>query len=209
MITCAYCNAANAANLDACSNCGKTLLPGLTFQERVDGLKRIGRTYLLGAVISISALLVWVELFGSRQSNPGWFAIVIGFLLFFISLRFLIGTVLGLAISVWPRTSQREKYRLRAVRHARLKNYQQAIQDMEKAIELKPEEIDYYQFRAALYFGNNQYEAAKSDIEQALEFTKRRLTQTPDEKRLIRKQQELNQDLRLTLQKMQGDETVT
>ena len=67
----------------------------------------------------------------------------------------------------------RDAYNIRANVHTSAKNYEQALADVEKALELtepgRREYVAYLDTRAHIYLNSGEYEKAKSDYDAVLE----------------------------------------
>jgi tetratricopeptide (TPR) repeat protein len=61
-------------------------------------------------------------------------------------------------------------YNNRGIAYRRLKQYERAIHDYNKAIELNPEFAGAYYNRGLAYYDLKQYEKEQEDYEKALEF---------------------------------------
>lgn len=163
MIHCHKCKTVNPPNAEKCSKCGKDLLPGSSFGERVTGF---------GCMIVLAAISIPAMYFCSQS------AIAIGegtgrsiALLILGPIMAVFFLIIALVIA-FRKVALFERYQNRAERHIKLDS-QQAIQDFSQAFANLPQKTSDLGFQlknkqAEVFTQLGMINEAQADYQQAL-----------------------------------------
>jgi hypothetical protein len=129
MITCRKCKEINDAEASQCQKCGKNLLPGITFLDRIG--------IFIGGIIGFGFcgwMLQWLNQ-NPELTQGAEVTICVSPVFWVIGL--VIFPILTL-VEVLKKTPDYERYALRAERHKKI-DLQQSVADLSEAIKLAPQ----------------------------------------------------------------------